>query len=78
MRLFFLFSFPLQVLAVLALVGACAAFPGGHAESYASVVQHSLPIHISHHEPVAIKHEEEHIILVRAYEIIPANLEFMI
>ena len=51
-----------KVIVVLALVGVCVAFPGGHghAESYASVVQHSHPISISHHEP--IKHEE-HIIL---------------
>ncbi|XP_034239952.1 adult-specific cuticular protein ACP-20-like [Thrips palmi] len=47
---------------VLAFAGAVLAYPGGHAESYASVIQHSVPIAI-HHEPV--KHEEhhEHIIL---------------
>ncbi|XP_052123388.1 cuticle protein 19-like [Frankliniella occidentalis] len=53
----------IKVLAVLALAGVCAAFPGGHAESYASVIQHSHPIHISHHEPIKHEEEHEHIIL---------------
>ena len=47
---------------VLAFVGAALAYPGGHAESYASVIQHSVPIAI-HHEP--IKHEEHHELLRR-------------